>query len=195
MNIKSKCTEYKGVYFRSRLEVKWCMFFEYLGVRFEYEPASKPTTKGFYVPDFYFRSLKTWVEIKGTAPTKNELLKIKEVCVNTNSSGFIISGYPLSFLYGIEPHLANGNCYYITNKGVSKFIPLDEIYQILQNVKILNVLNKIKASSLMRLDFSEFIRYKKIEPAKAKFTPNKNNFIEGVKYLCEVFGVLNKRLK
>ena len=75
--MKAKITEYKGTHFRSRLEVKWCKFFEYLGVTFEYEPKLEKTRLGGYVPDFYFKSLRTWIEIKGTNPTDEELTKIK----------------------------------------------------------------------------------------------------------------------
>ena len=36
--ITSKPTNYKGINFRSRLEVKWAMFFDKLNWQWEYEP-------------------------------------------------------------------------------------------------------------------------------------------------------------
>jgi predicted nuclease of restriction endonuclease-like RecB superfamily len=56
--MKAKLTQYNGVYFRSRLEVKWAQFFENLGVHFEYEPDTVETSLGWYIPDFKFRSQK-----------------------------------------------------------------------------------------------------------------------------------------
>ena len=81
--MKAKMTDYKGVYFRSRLEARWCEFFENIGVRFEYEPEKQSTSIGGYIPDFYFRSLKTWVEIKGVKPTTDEITKLEAAMAET----------------------------------------------------------------------------------------------------------------
>ena len=194
-NIKAKLTEYKGVYFRSRLEVKWCMLFEFLGVRFEYEPEVKRTGNGNYIPDFYFKSLKTWVEIKGKKATGKELDKLKDVCKRTNKSGLIISGYPLVYPNGVEPHLANSFCCYITNKGKSIYLSLDDLYQISGNIKTMYAVGKCSnTSSLVNVIYSEYVRYKNLKPAKAKFKPNKNNFIDDLKKMARVFSTVNDRI-
>ena len=47
-------TEYRGYKFRSRLEARWAVFFDALGIKWEYEPEGfefKDGTK--YLPDFY----------------------------------------------------------------------------------------------------------------------------------------------
>lgn len=51
--IKAKETEYNGYLFRSRLEARWAVFFDALGVEYEYEPEGfeLPSGKG-YLPDF-----------------------------------------------------------------------------------------------------------------------------------------------
>lgn len=36
--IKAKETEYNGYRFRSRLEARWAVFFDVLGIKYEYEP-------------------------------------------------------------------------------------------------------------------------------------------------------------
>ena len=54
--MKAKMSEFNGVYFRSRLEARWCEFFTSLGVSFEYEPETVETSLGGYIPDFYFSS-------------------------------------------------------------------------------------------------------------------------------------------
>lgn len=193
-NMKAKMTEYKGVYFRSRLEARWCEFFEFLGVRFEYEPEKQATSIGGYIPDFYFKSLNAWVEIKGVKPTPNELLKIKDVCRKTNKYGFIISGYPDVYQFGVEPHTAGCLCYFISNKGESIFVPFDEIYQVVKNTKILSALDKCKPTSMVGFNMCEFERYKNLEPAQVKFKQRKINFMADLKHVCKVFSILSLRL-
>jgi hypothetical protein len=58
-------TRYKGYRFRSRLEARWAVFFEALGLQWEYEKEGfvLPTTKRWYLPDFYIAGLG-WFEIK-----------------------------------------------------------------------------------------------------------------------------------
>ena len=192
--MKAKITEYKGVHFRSRLEVKWCQFFESLGVRFEYESKLKKTSLGGYVPDFYFKSLKTWVEIKGTKPTPSEITKIKDVCKNTRKCGFIITGYPLVFPSGVEPHLANSCCYFINSNGASVAMSLDEIYQLIKDIRVLSELLRCETTgSSIQLN-SDFMRCISLEPATAIFKPNKHNLIEQTRFLCKVFKVVNAKL-
>lgn len=192
--MKAKMTDYNGVYFRSRLEARWCEFFEYLGVRFEYEPETQLTSIGGYIPDFYFRSLKTWVEIKGVKPTADEITKLEDVCINTNKCGLIISGYPETYPFGVEPHLANCSCYFISNTGRSFFLSLDEIYQISKDTLAIHMLSKCKASSMVGMNFIELARYNNLEAAKAKFKPNKNNLIDSVKLTCKFLLMLSDRL-
>ncbi len=192
--MKAKMTDYKGVYFRSRLEARWCQFFEYLGVSFEYEPKAKQTSLGQYVPDFYFKSLKTWVEIKGKRATKEEVKKLKDVCIKTNKSGLIISGYPDTYPNGVEPHLANSSCYFISKKGSELHLPLDFIFQPVSKGRAMSLLAKCKASSIVDLNFFELKRYKELKPARAKFYSNKDHIKNDLKFLCEIFKVLEKRL-
>lgn len=191
--MKAKMTEHDGVYFRSKLEARWCKFFEFLGVTFEYEPSNKSTSVGGYIPDFYFKSLKTWVEIKGVKPTLDEIIKLKDVCIKTNQSGFIISGYPSVYPFSYEPHTANCTCYFISKTGVGVEISLDEIYQISKNTRILHALEHCKPSSMIKVDLYEWQRYAKLKPAKATFKANKTNFLTETKKVNKVFTKLSKR--
>jgi hypothetical protein len=62
-------TYYKGYRFRSRLEARWAVFFDYMGIRYEYE------YEGFeinfedgplrYLPDFWFPEYELFGEVKG----------------------------------------------------------------------------------------------------------------------------------
>lgn len=59
-------TFYNGYRFRSRLEARWAVFFDALGVKYEYEPEGFVLSDGtYYLPDFYLPEFKYWVEVKG----------------------------------------------------------------------------------------------------------------------------------
>ena len=45
-------THYAGHRFRSRLEAKWCVFFQHLSIRWEYEPQGFRFAGRSYLPDF-----------------------------------------------------------------------------------------------------------------------------------------------
>jgi hypothetical protein len=90
-------TRYKGYRFRSRLEARWAVFFDALGLKWEYEP------EGFelgnfqrYLPDFKvwgvgFKQFM-WVEIKGEFPSDTETAKLAAVCGSTEEWGLILFG-------------------------------------------------------------------------------------------------------
>jgi len=66
--IKAKPTNYKNVLFRSRLEAKWAIFFDELGIKWEYEPEYGDVEFGGfliqYKPDFYLPDYDLWIEVK-----------------------------------------------------------------------------------------------------------------------------------
>lgn len=62
--IKAIQTFYKGYKFRSRLEARWAVFFDALGLKWEYEPEGYELPDGsWYLPDFRINS-KYSIEIK-----------------------------------------------------------------------------------------------------------------------------------
>lgn len=71
-NIKSIQTRYKGYHFRSRLEARWGVFFDALGLQWEYEPEGFEMPGGVrYLPDFKVYVTDTngdkiiyWFEVK-----------------------------------------------------------------------------------------------------------------------------------
>lgn len=75
--IKAIETFYNGHRFRSRLEARWAVAFDVLGIGWEYEPEGFETSSGPYLPDFRFddRSVlhsggsdgRLWAEVKGDA--------------------------------------------------------------------------------------------------------------------------------
>jgi hypothetical protein len=80
-------THYKGYRFRSRLEARWAVFFDALGLAWEYEPEGFELGDGLrYLPDFRVRypecdnngKVFQWFEVKGDlrGVTSNEWLKM-----------------------------------------------------------------------------------------------------------------------
>jgi hypothetical protein len=60
-------TLYRGCRFRSRLEARWAVFFQTLGVPWHYEPEGFVLSTGeWYLPDFlvHLKDRSMWVEIK-----------------------------------------------------------------------------------------------------------------------------------
>jgi hypothetical protein len=71
--LKAIETCYKGYRFRGRLEARWAVFFDTLGIRYDYEPQGYEVRAGWdepespswrYLPDFHLTDWKTWVEVK-----------------------------------------------------------------------------------------------------------------------------------
>lgn len=76
MNIKAIETVYKGYRFRSRLEARYAVMFDALGLEWEYEPEGFDLGEvGYYLPDFFLPKLNVWIEIKGGKATDIELAK------------------------------------------------------------------------------------------------------------------------
>jgi hypothetical protein len=62
--IKAIETRYKGYRFRSRVEARWAIVFDALGIQWEYEIEGFKTPSGNYLPDFRLPQQRCWVEIK-----------------------------------------------------------------------------------------------------------------------------------
>lgn len=63
--IKAIETKYKGYRFRSRLEARWAVFFDALGVQWEYEKEGYDLGEaGYYLPDFWLPETNSYLEIK-----------------------------------------------------------------------------------------------------------------------------------
>lgn len=61
-------TEYNGYKFRSRLEARWAVVFDWLKVKYQYEPQGFELGDGIrYLPDFYLPEHKLYVEVKADA--------------------------------------------------------------------------------------------------------------------------------
>lgn len=75
--IKAIETKYKGYKFRSRLEARWAVFFDALGVQWEYEKEGYDLgDAGYYLPDFWLPETKSYLEIKPLDCAPNAVEKV-----------------------------------------------------------------------------------------------------------------------
>lgn len=85
-------TRYKGYRFRSRLEARFAILFDCMGMDWDYEPEGFDLPEnGLYLPDFFVRfeadsetakrwpGAGYWIEVKGGQPTREEVKKCQEL--------------------------------------------------------------------------------------------------------------------
>ena len=90
-------TLYAGINFRSRSEARWAVFFDDLGVTWEYEPEGYSLPSGPYLPDFLLPNQDVWYEVKGKPPTERESALAQELAKGT--------GRPVMVAYHRMPRL------------------------------------------------------------------------------------------
>lgn len=97
-SIKPIETIYNGYYFRSRLEARWAVFFDTLGIQYEYEPEGFKLSDGtMYLPDFYLPAFNYYVEIKGfNKHLRKDLDKVENFVSEIKKSVAILSKIPYS---------------------------------------------------------------------------------------------------
>lgn len=95
--IKAIPATYNGVQFRSRTEARWAVFFDALGVRWEYEHEGYQLPSGWYLPDFWLPEVNggIFVEIKPERePTEREVIVAKELACATGKEVAMMFGAP-----------------------------------------------------------------------------------------------------
>lgn len=113
-------TEYKGYLFRSRLEARWAVFFDAIGLRWEYEPEGIVLSDGTqYLPDFFLPEFHCYFEvkrksIKGTLEEKEAIRKISDGQNTDSWAGIICFGDPMDddmLIFCQETDDGGGGCY------------------------------------------------------------------------------------
>src|SRR5690348_4277672 len=87
-------TQYNGYRFRSRLEARWAVFFDSLGVPYEYEREAYDLDGIYYLPDFWLPQQEYWIEIKGQPPTAEEQQKALLLAKHSTNHVFMFVGSP-----------------------------------------------------------------------------------------------------
>ncbi len=84
-------TKFHGITYKSRLEARWAVFFESLGITYIYEPegfGSEPT----YLPDFYLPQQDYIIEVKGSYPDEEALEKAIMLSEDSGKEVFLLYG-------------------------------------------------------------------------------------------------------
>jgi hypothetical protein len=100
-------TIYAGHRFRSRLEARWAVVFDTLGIRWEYEPEGFETSAGRYLPDFRFDGLsvrhcpdsaaydgpppRVWAEVKGAPLSDVEARKVMAFAFDSGEPRWVVA--------------------------------------------------------------------------------------------------------
>lgn len=82
-------TVYDGYRFRSRLEARWAILFDALGIKWEYEPEGFQLSDGTrYLPDFYLPDSSTFFEVKGLM-TEVDHHKVEQLVIDSGKAAAI----------------------------------------------------------------------------------------------------------
>ena len=95
-------TYYAGIKFRSRAEARWAVFFDTLGIPYQYEPEKYALDSGRYIPDFFLPKMEldpgtdsyrgVFFEVKGAAPDSDAIAKAIDLHETTNCEVYIFWG-------------------------------------------------------------------------------------------------------
>lgn len=92
--MKAIQTRYKGYRFRSRLEARWAVFFDALGIKWEYEKEGYKLESGLYLPDFWLPQVSMWAEVKPGPLSKAEFMLCEQLARHTDFPVLMLSGIP-----------------------------------------------------------------------------------------------------
>lgn len=129
-------TYYASCHFRSRSEARWAVFFDHLGIGWQYEPQGFELPSGRYLPDFLLDlSVQdddtsgirggVWFEVKGAAPTEHERKLCLDLYLETRQHTYIAhAGIPRDGFE--EPHIEHAvgtSVRWFMRPGVIGFVP------------------------------------------------------------------------
>lgn len=94
--IKPIETRYNGCHFRSRTEARWAVYFDTIGIKYEYEKEGYDLGElGWYLPDFWLPEYQMFVEVKGDQFKAEEYDKCACLVANTPNIGcLLLEGLP-----------------------------------------------------------------------------------------------------
>jgi hypothetical protein len=125
MSIKPIETIYNGYRFRSRLEARWAVFFDAMGIEYKYEPEGFEIDGIKYLPDFYLPDADRWVEIKGKKLSKEEVEKCERFCEAQDKDGVkftIFIGQPAENIIGLKPSKDKKSVSYTVDPNEAAFM-------------------------------------------------------------------------
>lgn len=110
-------TIYKGYKFRSRLEARWAVFLDKLGIEWRYEDEGFILSDGTcYLPDFYLPTFNggMFVEVKPKF-TQEEIEKCRDLCFESYKCVWLAEGVPdfIAYVYLVRHDDDEGVTYYL----------------------------------------------------------------------------------
>ena len=100
MSFRAIETRYRGYRFRSRLEARWAVYFDAIGLEWQYEIEGFVLENGdYYLPDFYLPQVAMWAEAKPVSFSKCEELKLDLLSKGSGKACIELVGVPDVKLY------------------------------------------------------------------------------------------------
>ena len=88
-------TLYEGYNFRTRLEARWAVFFDHLGVQWVYESEGYELGNGLrYLPDFWLPRNDMWLDVKPGPADVMALEKARRLFAKSKYPLFLANGMP-----------------------------------------------------------------------------------------------------
>lgn len=95
MSVSPIETCYRNHLFRSRLEARWAVFLDALGIRWEYEKEGYQLDGlGYYLPDFWLPNWGLWLEIKGQPHNEDAIVLADALAEGTETAAALFHGLP-----------------------------------------------------------------------------------------------------
>jgi len=85
-------TRYNGYRFRSRLEARWAVLLDTLGLQWEYEPQGFVLGADAYLPDFWLPVMQVWLEVKPRNPNEREVRVARALADESQRPVAIVNG-------------------------------------------------------------------------------------------------------
>ena len=116
-------TRYNGWFFRSRLEARWAVYFDSIGIKYEYEPEGYELPSGWYLPDFWLPQVRMFAEVKRDGGFDNlAIMKCKELAISTGKPCLLLEGVPsLKEYYSVEYRGAECDDWVDSQTGLPSF--------------------------------------------------------------------------
>lgn len=93
--VKPIQTNYRGYKTRSRLEARWMVYLDTVGLDFEYEPEGFEFDNGKrYLPDFWLPNVQSWAEVKPMPLTMSEMDSCAQLVKATGYGCVLLVGSP-----------------------------------------------------------------------------------------------------
>lgn len=148
-------TQYKGYNFRSRLEARWAVFFDSLGLQWEYEPEGFEMSDGTkYLPDFKVtypgrdtsEKHNEWYEVKSSLRemSKEEWLKLLKFEKESGSSIIILDGPPEEKMYACASEAIEVLSDKEYRDSLGMFSTVDQLIDAVTNEKPLKINDEFK---------------------------------------------------